>query len=304
MNNEKVIEIQKMAKSYGSKKVLNNININVFKGDIYGLVGPNGSGKSTSLRILTGLVKPEKGEIKMLGKSILNGDSSIRNRMGILIEKPAVFDYLSGGANLRVFMKYSSLSVSKQKIDMALRLVGLLKFRDLKVEKYSLGMKQRLALSFVLVNNPEIIILDEPFNGLDPNGIREFRTILIHLAKFYGKTIILSSHNLHEVQSLCNRMSILNEGNTVMEGNMNEISSKTKLTYEIQCDDIPLANKVLHRLFPGDLMQLNDKIILKTQRETIPFVMKVLVHWGVNVFEVTPQNQIENIFPDTQKNVI
>lgn len=220
---EKVIEIKNLTKVFKDIKAVQGLNLNVNRGDVFGFLGPNGAGKSTTIRMLMSLITPNEGSIKILGHSLNQNKSEISGRVGAIVEKPDFYNYLSAYKNLEILGRISGKSISKKRIMDTLDLVGLAARYKSKVKTYSHGMKQRLGIAQALLHDPELIILDEPTTGLDPQGMKEIRDLIIHLSKSEGKTVFLSSHILSEVELVANRMIIINKGKTVVEGKVNEL---------------------------------------------------------------------------------
>lgn len=221
--NEVVLSTHNLSKQYGKRLVVNNLNLEVYRGDIFGFLGPNGAGKTTTIRMALGLIAPTSGTVEILGQDVIAHRSHILPCVGALIETPALYLYMSGRDNLRAVG--STLGgVPEKRIDAVLEMVGLrLRQRD-RVRTYSLGMKQRLGVAIALLQDPDVLILDEPANGLDPAGIVEMRDLLQRLVE-NGKTIFLSSHLLTEVQQLCTRVAIVNLGKLVTESTIEELVS-------------------------------------------------------------------------------
>lgn len=211
-----VLEVNQLEKSFGKHKVVDQISFSIEKGDIFGLIGPNGAGKTTTIRMLLGLLQPEAGSVKINGYDIKKEFYSAIGRIGALIEGPAFYDYLTAMENLKIFQAYSGLKEIEE-IYRILELVELYDRRNDKVKHYSLGMKQRLGLAQALLNKPELLILDEPTNGLDPQGIKDIRKLLKSLSK-EGITILFSSHILSEVENMCHKILVLNKGKKVVSG--------------------------------------------------------------------------------------
>ena len=220
---EVVLRTRNLSKLYGKRTAVSNLNLEVYQGDIFGFLGPNGAGKTTTIRMALGLISPTTGSVEILGQNVIAQKPHILPRVGALIETPALYLYMSGRDNLRAVG--SALGgVSEKRIDTVLEQVGLRLRQKDRVRTYSLGMKQRLGVAIALLQDPDLLILDEPANGLDPAGIVEMRALLQHLVT-EGKTIFLSSHLLTEVQLLCTRVAIVNLGKLVTESTVEELVS-------------------------------------------------------------------------------
>ncbi|HEY0752337.1 MAG TPA: ABC transporter ATP-binding protein [Ktedonobacteraceae bacterium] len=211
-----------LTKQYGQRLAVNNLNLEVKRGEIFGFLGPNGAGKTTTIRMALGLITPTSGRVEILGKDVIRRRAEILPRVGALIETPALYLYLSGRNNLRAIG--SALGgVPEKRIDAVLELVGLAGRQKDRVRTYSLGMKQRLGIAMALLQEPDVLILDEPTNGMDPAGIVEMRDLVHELAR-QGKTIFISSHLLTEVQQICTRVAIINQGKLVTESTVAELT--------------------------------------------------------------------------------
>ncbi|MCJ7554996.1 MAG: ATP-binding cassette domain-containing protein, partial [Ignavibacteriaceae bacterium] len=197
MNPEKIIEITNLTKDFKEVKAVNNLNLNVYRGDVFGFLGPNGAGKSTTIRMLLSLIRPSQGSIKIFDKSLTQNRIEILKNVGAIVEKPDFYGNLSAYKNLEILGRISSKEISRKRIMEMLELVGLDKRAKSKVKTYSHGMKQRLGIAQALLHDPDLIILDEPTTGLDPQGMKEIRDLILQLSKDQKKTIFLSSHILH-----------------------------------------------------------------------------------------------------------
>ena len=237
MLSNKLLEIRHLEKSFGSFKAVNDISLHVNKGDIYGFLGPNGAGKSTTLRMVLGLIKPNKGEILISNKSIEGNDRKFLNNIGALIEKPDFYKNLSALDNLKILFKMSQLK-NKNRISEVLNEVNLWDKRNQKVGGYSQGMKQRLGIAQTLLHQPSLIILDEPSNGLDPQGQAAMRNLILRINKDMGITIIISSHILSEIEKIANRMVVINKGQKILEGNVKELMAKELLKVNFKTESV------------------------------------------------------------------
>jgi ABC-2 type transport system ATP-binding protein len=218
---EVVLRTENLSKRYGKRLAVDTLNLEVRRGEIVGFLGPNGAGKTTSIRMMLGLIAPTNGRVQMFGANVIQDRAKILPRVGALIEQPALYTYMSGRDNLRAVAAVLG-GVSDERIDAVLHLVALGTRQKDRVGTYSLGMKQRLGVAIALLNDPDLLILDEPANGLDPAGIVEMRDLLRRLAA-EGKTIFLSSHVLHEVQQLCTRVAIINLGRLITETTVEDL---------------------------------------------------------------------------------
>ena len=243
MNGDKIIEINSLTKDFKDLRAVNSLNLNVFEGDVFGFLGPNGAGKSTTIRMLLSLIKPTEGSIKLFDKTLQKNRIEILKRIGAIVEKPDFYGYLSAYKNLEILGKISGKEISKNRIMEVLELVGLSKRYKSKVKTFSHGMKQRLGLGQALLHNPDLIILDEPTTGLDPQGMKEIRDLILHLSKVEKKTIFLSSHILSEVELVANRMIIINKGTTKVEGYVKDLLNAKKLKVSFEVNDEEKTNQ-------------------------------------------------------------
>jgi ABC-type multidrug transport system ATPase subunit len=221
---EVVLRTRNLSKHYGNRLAVNNLNLEVRRGEIFGFLGPNGAGKTTTIRMALGLIAPTSGSVEILGLDVAARRANVLPRVGALVETPALYLYLSGRDNLRAVASVLG-GVPKARIDAVLELVGLSVRQKDRVRTYSLGMKQRLGVAMALLQDPDVLVLDEPANGLDPAGIVEMRD-LMHRLSAEGKTVFISSHLLPEVQQICTRVAIINLGKLVTEATIEELTSR------------------------------------------------------------------------------
>jgi ABC-type multidrug transport system ATPase subunit len=217
-----LLETHNLTKSFRGRKIVENLNLKVMKGDIYGFLGRNGQGKTTTIRMITGLIFPDSGDVMINGYNLKTDFKRAISQIGAIVEAPTFYDYLSGYENL-LLMANLVPGLNKSRIDEVLEIVRLTNRAKDKVKTYSLGMKQRLGIANALLNNPQLIILDEPTNGLDPQGMKEIKEMIAQLSSEKNITFFISSHLLHEMQQLCNRIGIINDGKLLVEGNVKEL---------------------------------------------------------------------------------
>lgn len=222
-----IVQTHNLTKQFGNFSAVKNLNITVYKGDVYGLLGPNGAGKTTIIAMMLGLVHPTSGSVQIAGLPVHIERKKALQLVGAMIETPAFYPYLSGRDNLYILGSLRQ-KISHARLDEVLDLVGLAAHQHKRFSTYSLGMKQRLAIGLALLHQPKLLILDEPTNGLDPHGTVEIRRLILELAK-QGHTIILCSHLLHEVEQVCNRLAILNHGELITEGSIEVVNSENDL---------------------------------------------------------------------------
>lgn len=305
MENEKIIEIEGLSKRFKNLTAVDNLNLNVLKGDVFGFLGPNGAGKSTTIRMMLTLIKPNSGSIKLFGESLNGNRNKLLSKIGAIVEKPDLYGYLSAYKNLEILGKISGCDVSQKRIMEILELVGLSARAKSKVKTFSHGMKQRLGIAQALLHDPELIILDEPTTGLDPQGMKEIRELILNLSREKKKTIFLSSHILHEVELVANRMIIINKGKTVIEGYVEELlkSSTIKVTVEVD-DELKMKQLLAQSSWANKLdSAAGQKFIFLIDKNEIPLLVKYLVDGGLNLSGVIPQRSLEEYFLNiTEKN--
>lgn len=253
-----ILEINGLNKRYGSIQAVNNLNLSVKKGSVFGLLGPNGSGKTTTLAMLLGVVKPQSGSFTWFGEP---ASADARKKIGAILEQPIFYPQMSAVENLKVVCKIKGVDYSE--IDRVLKWVNLDERKQHAFKGYSLGMKQRLSIASAMLCNPEILILDEPTNGLDPQGINEIREIIVNIANS-GKTIILASHLLDEVQKVCSEFAILSKGNLIYQGSV-EADLSNDAYIEVSSDDLGSLMTILQSHFGDiDITQEEDGLIFKS----------------------------------------
>ncbi|MFC2134101.1 ABC transporter ATP-binding protein [Bacteroidota bacterium] len=295
---EKVIEVKGLTKKFKNLTAVDNLELNVHRGDVFGFLGPNGAGKSTTIRMLLTLIKPTNGSIKIFGKKLNRYRKDILKNIGAIVEKPDFYLYLSAYKNLEILAKTSGGSSEKKRIMEMLELVKLADRADSKVKTFSHGMKQRLGIAQALLHDPELIILDEPTTGLDPEGMKEVRDLIINLSKVEGKTIFLSSHLLSEIEQISTRMIIINKGKTQVEGTVSDLLNTDKLKVTFEVDD---KHKALQHLNESKWKSFlkseeGDKLIFEMMKDDIQLLNRYLVENGINVSAVIPTRSLEEYF--------
>ncbi|MCW8804981.1 MAG: ABC transporter ATP-binding protein [Ignavibacteriaceae bacterium] len=293
-----VIEISGLTKRFKEVRAVNEVDFKVHKSDVFGFLGPNGAGKSTTIRMMLSLISPTAGTIKIFGKSLNRNRKEILTNIGAIVEKPDFYLYLSAIKNLEILAKISGKEISHKRIVELLELVGLKDRAKSKVKTFSHGMNQRLGIAQTLLHNPELIVLDEPTTGLDPQGVKEIRDLIIHLSKEENKTIFLSSHILSEIELVANRMLIINKGSKVVEGEVNELLSSKTLKVTIEVENLETAKKVLESTKWYNQIEsvTGKKISINIEDKDIPQVNKYLVENGVMVNSLIPVRSLEDYF--------
>jgi ABC-type multidrug transport system ATPase subunit len=289
--NENVVQTQDLTKRYGDRLAVDRVSMTVRRGEVYGFLGPNGAGKTTTLRMMLGLIRPASGTATVLGRPA--GSSEVTTRVGALVEGPGFYPYLTGRDNLRVMARYRKLPDSV--VEEALERVDLADRGDDKFRAYSLGMKQRLGVASALMGDPELIVLDEPTNGLDPAGMADMRQLIVALARG-GQTVLLSSHLLDEVQEICDRVGVISHGVLLRESTVSELRGGTSLTVRGLPVDRALA--VAMRIAGDDAVRVDgDRLLLDLDPEQAPRLTRALVEEGVEVHEVRGiERTLEEVF--------
>ncbi|MBS7257258.1 MULTISPECIES: ABC transporter ATP-binding protein [Methanobrevibacter] len=242
-----IIETRNLTKRFGKQTAVNSLDMKIEKGKIYGLLGKNGAGKTTTMCMLLNLSKPTNGEIFFFGKHYKQDPYDVYSKIGSIIETPGFYENLSAFDNLKVFAKLRG-DYNKEDIEKALEIVSLTHAKDKKFKNFSLGMKQRLGIAAAIMHNPEILILDEPINGLDPMGIKEIRKLLKDLSEVYGTTILISSHILSEIEAIADVIGVMDGGLLIEEVSMNQLHEKLNKHVKFEVSDIDLACKILEKL--------------------------------------------------------
>ncbi|GFN33471.1 ATP-binding cassette domain-containing protein [Paenibacillus xylaniclasticus] len=253
-----IITTKRLTRTYGGKEVVSNVNMNVKTGEIYGLLGPNGAGKSTIMKMITSLVKPTAGAIELFGEQLTDTSYRLLGRMGTIIEHPIFYDKLTARENLELHCEYMGYH-NKKSIDESLELVQLNGIDGKAVCTFSLGMKQRLAIARAITTKPELLIFDEPINGLDPLGIKELRNLFHVLCKQYGITIVISSHILGEIELIADTIAIMNNGRLMKEVSMERITEHTAEFIEITTNDTRKAAFVLENKLQLSNIRISDE---------------------------------------------
>jgi len=293
-----LLEVSHLTKSFGSFTAVEDLSFSVKEGEVYGFLGQNGAGKSTTIRMILSLIRPTGGNIEVFGSSLFTERESILRRIGAVVEKPDLYRYLSGYENLSLFAKLSDVSISKSTIMECLTLVGLEKRAKDPVRVYSQGMKQRLGIAVALVHNPDFIILDEPTNGLDPQGIADIRNLIMMLSKDRGKTILVSSHLLSEIEQVADSMLIINKGKKIAEGKVKELVNPEKLHLEIVCSDNLKAYELLSDSgWANGLRRSNSQSVsIQTDAGSVAALNKYLVDQHIGVTSLRAMNSLEAYF--------
>jgi len=295
---EKIIEVQGLSKNFKDLRAVDSLSLNVNRGDVFGFLGPNGAGKSTTIRLLLTLIKPNAGTIKIFGKKLTEERKTILKDVGAIIEHPDFYNYLTAYKNLEILSRISGREVKPKRIMEILEIVGLSERRNSKVKTYSHGMKQRLGIAQALLHDPELIILDEPTTGLDPQGMKEIRDLITFLCKERNKTIFLSSHILSEVEQVANRMIIINKGKKIVEGNVQDLLNEAELKVSVEVIEVENAKQLITQSrWAEKLDSANEhRMIFNIQSEEITELNKYLVSNNISVSALVPTRSLESYF--------
>ncbi len=292
------IQVDQLTKQFENFTSVDNLSFSVNAGEVYGFLGQNGAGKSTTIRMILSLIKPTHGTIKLFGKSLQDDREYILSKTGAMVEKPDLYKYLNAIDNMKIFSKYGGLSLSRDEIMNQLAVVGLESRAHDKVKKYSQGMKQRLGIAIAMVNNPDLIILDEPTNGLDPQGITDIRNLILMLSRDKKKTVVVSSHLLSEVEQIADSMLIINKGKKIVEGRVTDLLNPGKVQLEIETLNNEEAKLILGASTWSDSLKGNsiEKLIIEVNRANIQDLTKYLVDHGVGLIGIKSVNSLEAYF--------
>jgi ABC-2 type transport system ATP-binding protein len=292
-----LLEIRNLSKKYKEVNAVDDLSFTVHEGDIYGFLGQNGAGKSTTIRMLLTLVRPTSGEINIFGKNLFTHRHEILAQTGAIIEKPDVYKYLSAYDNLSIFAKMSGVKTGRKRIMEQLDMVGLAERSSSKVKTFSQGMKQRLGIAIALVHDPKLIILDEPTNGLDPQGIADMRNLILRLSKQMGKTVLVSSHLLSEIEVIANRMIVIHKGKKIAEGGVAEMlnPSNTQVLIETT-DNKGTWQKLQSTRWVANGSLSDNSIRLTINKNEIPSLIQALTETGTGIISVQPKHSLEAYF--------
>lgn len=297
-SSEPLLQVAGLTKTYGAFKAVDDLSFSVFPGDVFGFLGQNGAGKSTTIRMLLTLIRPDAGQIRVFGMDLQRHRREVLSKVGAVIEKPDLYGYLTGMENLSLFARMSGRRIDRKVLAETMELVGLSARGGDKVRTYSQGMKQRLGIACALVHDPELIILDEPTNGLDPQGIADIRNLILSLSRERGKTFLISSHLLSEIELMANRMVIIDRGKKVVEGNVRELVDPQDRVVHLETEDDTTALINIRRSAWADRL-VEDKapeLVMKLSSEEIPDLVAFLVADGIRLLSLRPVNRLEEYF--------
>lgn len=295
---QQIVKVTGLGKAFKEITAVADLSFSVNEGDVYGFLGQNGAGKSTTIRMLLSLIAPTSGRIEIFGKELRANRNEILQNIGAVIEKPDVYKYLSALENLRLFSRLSGQRLTDQQLMAQLEKVGLATRAKDTVKTFSQGMKQRLGIAIALVHDPQLIILDEPTNGLDPQGIADIRNLILHLSRDMKKTLIVSSHLLSEIEQVATRVLIINKGQKIIEGNAAELFDPSKTVVALQTMNNQEAYKAIQKSkWAGNIQSFSDTaIVLKLDKQLIPEFHRSLVAMDIALLSLQPRHSLEDYF--------
>ena len=290
---EPILKCENLNKDFGKKQILKNVSLEVYEGDILGFIGPNGAGKTTTIKLILGLQNITRGKVLINGYDIEKQFSKAIENVGAIVENPDLYMYLSGYENLKLAANLYK-EIDKKRINEVLKLVGLEKRANEKVSKYSLGMRQRLGIAQAILHKPSLLILDEPTNGLDPEGIKEMRELLLNLAKNEKMAILISSHNLAELDTLCNKVSIIKNGKVIETSDISIIKKETDMEYKIF--EVNDTKKIKDLISSVEIIN-ETKFKLNVKKQDIPYIVNKLVENKVLIYGIMEEEKsLEDAF--------
>jgi ABC-type multidrug transport system ATPase subunit len=289
------IRVQELSKNFRDIRAVDNLSFTVNPGEVYGFLGPNGAGKSTTIRMLLTLITPTSGQVELFGMDLARHRKEILRKVGAVIEKPDLYRYLSAYENMRIFSKMSGRRVSSRSIREQLAEVGLADRADDRVKTFSQGMKQRLGIAVALVHDPELIILDEPVNGLDPQGIADVRQFILRLSREKGKTVFISSHLLSEMELIADSMLIIDRGKKLVEGRVDEIFDPGSVVVEIESADAYSLSVYLSQ-FHYTVQNKASMVEVSLSREALPLLFQQVAVSNIPITAFQPRRSLEDYF--------
>lgn len=292
--NDQIVVTHDLTKKYKKHTSVDGLNLRMRRGEIYGFLGPNGAGKTTTIRMLLGLIKPTKGNIEIFGQNLNKNRLQILQRIGSLVESPTYYGNLTGYENLEAVRRLRGLP--EQRVNEVLETVRLSKVANRLTKEYSLGMKQRLGIAVALLSSPDLLILDEPTNGLDPSGIQEIRELIKELPKS-GMSVIVSSHLLSEIDQMATQVGIINNGKMIFQDSIASLHQKRKPLLKVGVSDVIEAKTILNRKGLKVDLQKNDLWLSQTEPEFVSEINSILLHSGLSVFRLEEKTRsLEDIF--------
>ncbi|MFY7965313.1 MAG: ABC transporter ATP-binding protein [Chitinophagaceae bacterium] len=295
---QEIIKVNSLCKTFGKLNAVNDLSFTVNQGDVYGFLGQNGAGKSTTIRMLLTLIAPSSGTIELFGKPLSSNRKEILSQIGAMIERPDLYKYLSAYDNLKIFAKLSGIKVTEQLLMNQLEIVGLANRAKDKVKGFSQGMKQRLGIAIALIHNPSLVILDEPTNGLDPQGIADIRNLIKNLSVEQNKTVVVSSHLLSEIEQIATRILIIDKGKKIIEGTKQELLDPNQTVVEIETTDNNKCYQLLSKSNWSNHLQpfTNNIISLTLHKNQIPELHRNLVAMDIDIYSLQQRHSLEDYF--------
>ena len=292
-----MIEVNGLSKVFKETTAVDDLSFSVPKGEVYGFLGQNGAGKSTTIRMLLTLIQPTAGRINILGKELSHHRKEVLQQTGAIIEKPDLYKYLTALENISIMARLSGIHLSKKELLQKLERVGLAERAASKVKTFSQGMKQRLGIACALVHNPQLIILDEPTNGLDPQGIADVRNLILSLSKNEGKTVFVSSHLLNEIELIADSMLIIDKGKKVAEGKAADLLNPSDILVLLETGNDEGTKAFLSSTqWSSYVQKQSGDIVLKIPRSQVPELNEELVRQGIQVYSLRSKHSLEDYF--------
>lgn len=301
-----ILECKNLCKDFGKKKILKNVSLKIEEGDILGFIGPNGAGKTTTIKLILGLQGITKGTVSINGYDIQKNFTNAIEKVGAIVENPDMYMYLSGYDNLKLVANLYK-GITKERIEKVVKLVKLENRINDKVSKYSLGMRQRLGIAQAILHNPKLLILDEPTNGLDPEGIKEMRELLVKLAQEEKMAILISSHNLAELDNFCNKVCIIKNGEVIETSEISKIKNDERKIFRIfETNDSKMIEKLIKNIGLAFKTIDDKKIKINIDKDEVPDLIKCLVENDIKIYEVKEEEKTleEAFFEKTGGNII
>lgn len=303
---EHVLIVENLEKKIKDKQIIHNLSFEVNKGEIFGFLGPNGAGKTTTIRMLTGMIKPTSGSVTIMGYNIENQFTEAMKHISAIVGHPSLFEYMTGWQNLIQSARVSGKPINKEHIKWCIKTVELSDRINEKVENYSLGMKQRLAIAQSLISSPDILILDEPTNGMDPSGIKDMRALIRKLSKEHQITVFLCSHLLSEIQNVCDQVLIMNKGKYITSGPVKDLVQSNNSEFILSIDS--LNTKIAYELFREQNIHVeinSNKLIVNCNKDQIPHLVNMLYCKKIYVYGINQkESSLEDYFLSVTREVI
>lgn len=295
---QEIIKVTSLTKQFRNLTAVDDLSFTVQEGDVYGFLGQNGAGKSTTIRMMLTLIAPSKGDIELFGYNLRHHRNEILRQVGAVIEKPDLYKYLSAYENLKLFAKLSGIKYNSQTLMQQLEMVGLASRAHDKVKTFSQGMKQRLGIGVALVHDPKLIILDEPTNGLDPQGIADIRNLILHLSRDLKKTVLVSSHLLSEIEQVATRLLIIDKGKKLVEGTAAELFDPSQTIVELDTLNNTACLQLLQQSEWRQMLQQqrSHTLLLKMDRKQLPQLHRWLTAQHVDLISLQPRHTLEDFF--------